>query len=55
MGNTAIFRPNGQAQQLLNTIIEDGWEHHVAITAGHIVTELNALASLLGIEAVNIR
>lgn len=53
MGNTAIFRPTGEAQHLLNTIMSGGWEHHVAIVAGHIVAELNALANLLGIEAVN--
>jgi L-fucose isomerase-like protein len=55
MGNTAVFRPKGEAQQLLNTIIEDGWEHHMAIVTGHIVAELDALARLLGIEAVNVR
>ncbi len=53
MGNTAIFRPNGEAQQLLHTIMKDGWEHHTAIVAGHIVAELDALAHLLGIEAVH--
>lgn len=55
MGNTAAFRPQGQAQQLLNTILMDGWEHHVAIVAGHISAELDALAHLLGIEAVHVR
>jgi len=55
MGNTAVFRPSGKAQQLLDTIMTDGWEHHVAIVAGHFVAELNALARLLGIEAVNVR
>jgi L-fucose isomerase-like protein len=55
MGNTAVFRPEGEAQQLLNTLIEDGWEHHVALVAGHSVAELGALARLLGIEAVNVQ
>jgi L-fucose isomerase-like protein len=54
MGNTALFHPQGGAQQLLNTIMEDGWEHHVAVVAGHLVAELKALARLLGIEAVTI-
>jgi L-fucose isomerase-like protein len=55
MGNTAIFRPNGEAQHLLKTIMDDGWEHHVAVVAGHIVAELDALARLLGIEAAHAR
>lgn len=55
MGNTAVFRPNGEAQLLLNTIMTDGWEHHMVVVAGHIVAELDALAHLLGIEAVHVR
>jgi len=55
MGNTAAFRPQGQAQQLLKTILMDGWEHHVAIVAGHISTELDAIAHMLGIEAVHLQ
>lgn len=55
MGNTAIFRPSGEAQQLLHTIMMDGWEHHTAIVAGQIVAELDALAHLLGIEAAHAR
>jgi L-fucose isomerase-like protein len=52
MGNTAVFRPRGGAQRLLDTILTQGWEHHVAIVAGALVPELEALAHLLGIEAV---
>jgi L-fucose isomerase-like protein len=55
MGNTAIFRPYCEAQRLLDTILLGGWEHHVAIVAGHIASELDALAQLLGIEAVTIK
>lgn len=54
MGNTAVFRPVGNARQLLDTIILNGWEHHVAIVAGHVARELAALAHLLGIEAVTL-
>ena len=53
-GNTAIFRPKGEARRLLDTVMLGGWEHHVAIVAGHIAAELNALAHLLGIEAVTV-
>ncbi len=55
MGNTAVFHPNGEAQQLLQVIMRDGWEHHVAIVAGNIAAELDALACLLGIETVHVR
>ena len=55
MGNTAIFHPNGDAQGLLNTIMVDGWEHHMAIVAGHIGAELDALAYLLSIEVIHAR
>lgn len=54
MGNTAYFQPQGAANQLLNTIMHDGWEHHVAIVAGHLTAELTALAQLLNIESVTI-
>lgn len=54
MGNTAVFRPAGNARQLLDTIILNGWEHHVAIVAGHSARELAVLAQLLGIEAVTL-
>lgn len=55
MGNTAIFHPRCEAQRLLDTILLGGWEHHVAIVAGHIASELDALAQLLGIEAVTLQ
>lgn len=53
-GNTAVFHPRGEAAHLLNTILSDGWEHHVAIVAGHIARELESLAALLGIPSVSI-
>ncbi len=53
-GNTAVFRPAGKARRLLDTIMLGGWEHHVAIVAGHIVRELEALARLLDIEAITV-
>ncbi|HCI81947.1 MAG TPA: hypothetical protein DHW02_19910 [Ktedonobacter sp.] len=52
MGNTGVFRPEQSAQHLLDTIMRDGWEHHVAVVAGHIAQELAALAQLLHIEVV---
>jgi L-fucose isomerase-like protein len=51
-GNTAIFRPRGSAQQLLDTIMLDGWEHHIVLTMGHVAPELAALARLWNIETV---
>ncbi len=54
VGNTAVFRPAGEAGHLLDKILLDGWEHHVAIVAGHVAQELEALAQLLGIEAVTV-
>jgi L-fucose isomerase-like protein len=51
-GNTAVFRPQGDARRLLDTIILGGWEHHVAVVAGQIAPELDALAQVLGIETV---
>lgn len=54
MGNTALFRPSHSARHLLDTIMNDGWEHHVAVVAGHIAPELAALAQLLHIEAVTV-
>ncbi len=54
MGNTAYFQPRGKANQLLDTIMHDGWEHHVAIVAGHLQAELTALAQLLKLEIVTI-
>jgi L-fucose isomerase-like protein len=53
MGNTAVFQPSGNARHLLDTIIGGGWEHHMVLVPGHIVTELDALAHLLQIEAVS--
>jgi L-fucose isomerase-like protein len=55
MGNTAVFRPDSNAQQLLNTIMTGGWEHHVAVVADHVMAELQTLARLLSIEAVDVR
>jgi len=52
MGNTGEFRLQQSARHLLDTIMQDGWEHHVAVVAGHIALELAALAQLLHIEAV---
>lgn len=52
MGNTGVFRPAQSARRLLDTIMHEGWEHHVAVVAGHIAPELAALAQLLHIEAV---
>lgn len=51
-GNTAIFRPRGSAQQMLDTIMLDGWEHHIVLTMGHVAPELAALARLWNIETV---
>ncbi|WP_112426039.1 hypothetical protein [Thermogemmatispora tikiterensis] len=51
-GNTAVFRPSCDARQLLDTLIEGGWEHHVAFVAGHQAAALAALAELLEIEKV---
>ncbi len=53
-GNTAVFRPRCEAKRLLNTVILGGWEHHMAIVAGHIAAELEALAQLLDIEAITL-
>lgn len=52
-GNTAVFRPNGSAQKLLDRLILDGWEHHVVVVEGRIGAELTDLADLLGIELVH--
>ncbi len=51
-GNTAVFRPGCDARQVLDTLIEGGWEHHVAFVAGHQAAALEALAELLEIEQV---
>lgn len=52
-GNTALFRPDGSAQGLLDELILGGWEHHLAVVEGRIGAELNALAQMLGIELVH--
>ncbi|WP_376796312.1 hypothetical protein [Thermogemmatispora sp.] len=51
-GNTAVFRPITAARSLLDRLILDGWEHHVAFVAGHQAQALEALAELLQIEGV---
>jgi len=51
-GNTAAFRPRSSAHQLLDTIMLNGWEHHIVLTMGHVAPELAALARLWNIEAV---
>ncbi|WP_052889334.1 hypothetical protein [Thermogemmatispora carboxidivorans] len=51
-GNTAVFRPGCAARQVLDTLIEGGWEHHVAFVEGHQAAALEALAELLEIEQV---
>ena len=53
-GNTAAFRPAGEARRLLDTMLLGGWEHHVAIVAGDVTGELEVLARILGIEAVSV-
>jgi L-fucose isomerase-like protein len=53
-GNTAVFRPQCEAKRLLDTVILGGWEHHVAIVAGHIAAELEAFAQLLDIKAITL-
>ncbi len=50
-GNTAVFHPNSGAAPLLDTIMQGGWEHHVAFVSGHLGYELAALAQFLGIES----
>jgi len=47
-----VFLPSCDAHQLLDTLIEGGWEHHVAFVAGHQAAALAALAELLEIEKV---
>lgn len=51
-GNTALFRPDSSARQLLDRLILGGWEHHVVLVEERIGAELTDLASLLGIELV---
>ena len=53
-GNTALFRPESAASTLLDTIMHDGWEHHVAIVAGHLHAELTEFAQLLNLEVTSV-
>ncbi len=53
-GNTAVFHPNSGAAPLLDTIMQGGWEHHVAFASGHLSYELAALAQFLGIAAITL-
>jgi L-fucose isomerase-like protein len=48
-GNTAVFRPQDSAPDLLDGIIIGGLEHHVAVVAGHLASESRALSEILGI------
>jgi L-fucose isomerase-like protein len=54
MGNTAVFRPLAAASTLLDTIMLDAWEHHMALVPGHIASELAALARLWGIQTTSL-
>jgi L-arabinose isomerase len=51
-GNTAVFRPRSSARHLLDTIMLNGWEHHIVLTRGHVAPELAALARLWDIETI---
>ncbi len=53
-GTTGTLRFDNGAQTVMDSILELGLEHHVAITYGDYPAELRALAKLLNIEVLEI-
>ncbi len=53
-GNTAEVRPECGAQKLLDTIIYGGYEHHLVMGYGRHAGDLEAWASLIGLEVVRL-
>ncbi|MDK2986063.1 MAG: hypothetical protein PWQ96_1706 [Clostridia bacterium] len=52
LGTSVEVRPDGNAAEIVNSAINEGWEPHFSVVYGDITEELKAVAKLLNIEVV---
>lgn len=53
-GTSGLLRFDKPADQIIDTILYEGLEHHIAITYGHYLNELHTLADMLDLPILNL-
>ena len=53
-GTVAQVRSDVDVRSFIDTLINDGWEHHVTMIYGDVADELEALSRILNIECVRL-
>lgn len=52
LGSSGVLRFDRRAAEVLETVVNEGLEHHLAVVYGDCVAELEAVAAVLGIPTV---
>lgn len=51
-GTSVVVKTQGNAYELINTAVKDGWEPHFAVAMGDIIEETAILGEMLGIKVI---